>query len=319
MSPASRRAWPRSWVAITIFTPARGDARRRCPPPPWWRRDRGWRSARRGRAPRDRGPARGRAPGAAARRRRAGAPAGRPAPRARRGRADGRRSPRPRVRPAALSAKATLLAAVRRSITGFWKTMARRPREASLAPGEEDAARRRRARGPWPASAASSCPSRWGPSARWAARPRSQSVTSRRIDDVARRKCDMSRNGSEGWSVGRAWGYPAWRSDQPRTAHASALIDQDHADQHEAEPDGERQIALRCLERDGRRHHAREAVDVAADDHDRANLGRRPAEAGEQDGDEGEARIPEQRRDARRRGRRPWPSALPCTPPTGPR
>ena len=60
-------------------------------------------------------------------------------------------------------------------------------------------------------------------------------------------------------------------------------------------PTASGKIALRGLQRDGRRHDAREAVDVAADDHHGADLGRRAAEAREQDGDQREARIPQQR------------------------
>ena len=59
-SPASRRAWPRSCVAITILTPTPRPSRR-CLRPPLSRRDRGSPSARRGTAPPDR--ARARAPG----------------------------------------------------------------------------------------------------------------------------------------------------------------------------------------------------------------------------------------------------------------
>ena len=67
----------------------------------------------------------------------------------------------------------------------------------------------------------------------------------------------------------------------------------------------ERQVALGGLERDRRGHHARHAVDVAADDHHRADLGRRAAEAGEHRRDEREADVPEQRqRSAARRARR---------------
>ena len=58
----------------------------------------------------------------------------------------------------------------------------------------------------------------------------------------------------------------------------------------------ERQVALARLERDRRRHHARDAVDVAADDHHRADLGDRAAEAGEQHRDQRKPRVPEQRR-----------------------
>src|SRR5262245_28745754 len=51
------------------------------------------------------------------------------------------------------------------------------------------------------------------------------------------------------------------------------IHNEDHRDQHQAEADGERQVAFGGFQRDGGGHHAREAVDVAADDHHRANLG----------------------------------------------
>src|SRR5262249_40765431 len=79
---------------------------------------------------------------------------------------------------------------------------------------------------------------------------------------------------------------PANRSPGPPQAPGSGVDHDDEGDQHEAEPDGERQIALRCLERDRGRHGAGEAVDVAAHDEHRADLRRRTSEAGEQRGDE---------------------------------
>ena len=53
----------------------------------------------------------------------------------------------------------------------------------------------------------------------------------------------------------------------------------------DAERHRRRQVALAGLERDGRgRHHARDAVDVAADDHHRADFGDRAAEPGDEHG-----------------------------------
>ena len=68
--------------------------------------------------------------------------------------------------------------------------------------------------------------------------------------------------------------------------HASALMMNDDEDQHHAEADGQRQVALGGFQRDRRRHRAGEAVDVAADDDDGADFRGRTAESGEQCGDE---------------------------------
>ena len=58
----------------------------------------------------------------------------------------------------------------------------------------------------------------------------------------------------------------------------------DERDQHEAEPQRERQIALARFEGDGCRHDARHAIDIAPDDHHCADLGDRAAEPGKQYG-----------------------------------
>ena len=71
----------------------------------------------------------------------------------------------------------------------------------------------------------------------------------------------------------------------PVAAHGRRLdelrrgVDDEHdGDEYEPETERERQIALARLERDRGRHHARHAVDVAADDHHGADLGRGAAE-----------------------------------------
>src|SRR5262249_25063270 len=71
-------------------------------------------------------------------------------------------------------------------------------------------------------------------------------------------------------------------------AHApGGGVDEDDDDnQHEAEAHGERQVALRGLERRRGGHHAGEAVDVATDDHHGADLRGGAAETGEQRGDQ---------------------------------
>src|ERR1051325_1103836 len=65
--------------------------------------------------------------------------------------------------------------------------------------------------------------------------------------------------------------------------------------QHGTEAECERQVALGGLERDGGGHDSRHAVDIAADDHDGAHLGRRASQAGEHRRDEREARVPHER------------------------
>ena len=107
---------------------ARARRRARCPRSPWSRPGRGWRSARRGTAPPGRAPARARARAAAARRPTAAAPGGRRA-RARPTRASSSRRALALARAACrrrAARSATLPAALRRSITGRWNTMARR-------------------------------------------------------------------------------------------------------------------------------------------------------------------------------------------------
>ena len=76
ISPASRRAWPRSCVVITTLVPRGGDAGDDALPPRGSRRGRGWRRARRGTAPPAPGRRRGPGRGAAARRPKGAAPAG---------------------------------------------------------------------------------------------------------------------------------------------------------------------------------------------------------------------------------------------------
>src|SRR5689334_1171256 len=54
---------------------------------------------------------------------------------------------------------------------------------------------------------------------------------------------------------------------RPLARQMGADIDRQHeGHQHHPERKRERQVALARFERDGRRHHARDAVDVAADD-----------------------------------------------------
>ena len=154
---------------------------------------------------------------------------------------------------------------------------------------------------PWRCAAAWSCPSRSGRSARSARRARSVSETGRGSSRRARRSCTSSS--TIGRSVnGRAHGHhPAYRSPARRTPQASALTMTTMVISTRPSPMRERQVALGGFQRDRGGHGAGEAVDVAADDDDRADLGGGPAEAGEQRGDKAEARVPDQRRDAAER------------------
>ena len=88
-----------------------------------------------------------------------------------------------------------------------------------------------------------------------------------------------------------------WRPARSRMTKAAPFTPSDSDDQDDAEAQRQRQIALRGLQRDRRRHHPRHMIDIAADDHDRADLGARPAEAGEERGHEAEAAVPEQGQD----------------------
>src|SRR5436190_8162117 len=75
-------------------------------------------------------------------------------------------------------------------------------------------------------------------------------------------------------------------------------IDEEHeADEDDAEPEGERQVALARLERDRGGHDARDAVDVAADHHHRADFGSRAPAGGEGHGEERIAKVPQERAD----------------------
>src|SRR5947207_1853860 len=74
----------------------------------------------------------------------------------------------------------------------------------------------------------------------------------------------------------------------------------DKRDQHEPEPERERQIALARFKRNRRRHDARDAIYIAADDHHRSYFGDRAAESREQHRGERITCIPEERHRAPR-------------------
>ena len=64
---------------------------------------------------------------------------------------------------------------------------------------------------------------------------------------------------------------------------AQGQVDQrHHAQQHDAQRQRQWQVALAGFQRDGRGHHAGDAVDIAAHHHHRAHLGHRTAKGGEQ-------------------------------------
>ncbi|MCY1508867.1 hypothetical protein D9M68_431910 [compost metagenome] len=78
-------------------------------------------------------------------------------------------------------------------------------------------------------------------------------------------------------SAQRARGQPLQQPD-------GAVDRTDHRQQHDAQRQGQREVALAGLQRDGGGHHARDAGDVAADDHHRPHLGDGPREGREQHG-----------------------------------
>ena len=119
--------------------------------------------------------------------------------------------------------------------------------------------------------------------------------------DVARAIADVLQHDRQIGRRARAWSSPGEPFAGPARGPGERVDDDDDDDQHDAEPDRERQVALGGLQRDRRGHGAGEAVDVAADDDDGADLGGGAAEAGEQRGHQAEARIPDQRRDAAQR------------------
>src|SRR5579864_4974682 len=73
----------------------------------------------------------------------------------------------------------------------------------------------------------------------------------------------------------------------------SGRVQREHdRNQNETECEGEWKVALACFERDRRRHDARDAIDVAADNDHRAYLAGGAAEACHHDGEQREAEIP---------------------------
>ena len=64
-------------------------------------------------------------------------------------------------------------------------------------------------------------------------------------------------------------------------------------DKNEPQPHRQRQIALGGFKRDRGRHGAGEAVDIAADDHHRADLGGGSSKTCQQRGEQAKARIPQ--------------------------
>src|SRR5689334_10994665 len=72
-----------------------------------------------------------------------------------------------------------------------------------------------------------------------------------------------------------------------------ARVERDYQrNEDDAQAQCERQVALAGLERDGGGHDARDAIDVTANDHDRPDLRGGTAKPGQNDGNQGEARVP---------------------------
>ena len=182
-----------------------------------------------------------------------------------------------------IAATAVKDAALRRNITGRWNTMACR----RGAPGPSATAQRTLpdvgAINPCITRSSTLFPAPLGPrttvrTPRSSSRfTRSRIVRPRAANDTSSRTRGSSDEGGRLAMVSLGGVLDRRRGD----------VEREHdREQHDAEPHGERQVALRGLERDGGRHHAGEAVDVAADDHHRADLRDRAAERGEYDGDE---------------------------------
>src|SRR5271165_2406045 len=83
---------------------------------------------------------------------------------------------------------------------------------------------------------------------------------------------------------------------QPGYPIGRGVDDQREADQDSTEAERQRQIPFRGFQRDGRGHGAGEAVDIAPDDENRADLRACSSEAGQKRGDERKSSIPQQGR-----------------------
>ena len=108
---------------------------------------------------------------------------------------------------------------------------------------------------------------------------------------AARRRGDLHQAGSaDRWRA-----QPKRAFAHPRVICADRVQQHHDRDQHQSQRQRQRQVALAGLERDRRRHHPRDAVDVAADDHHRADFRDRAAESRQQHGGQRKARVPQQR------------------------
>src|SRR5882724_11884986 len=188
-----------------------------------------------------------------------------------------------------------LAATLRRSITGRWNTMARRTGGTSATPSQVT---RPMDGGTRPIATRNSVvlPEPFGPIStvggpgQMASDTRSSTVTWP-VPWPARMVTSSKR-------IGRSAGMARILSRQPLAGAAqeprAGIDDNNNRDQHQAEPDRQRQIALGGFQRDGRGHGAGEAVDVTADDDDGADFGSGAAEAGQQRDHEAEAALPDQ-------------------------
>ena len=251
------------------------------------------------------------APAAAARRPRARR-AGRARERRRAARARALAAPgRPRRRTAGRARAAHSRcwpATERRSSTGRWNTIACRRRIALVGgrprQGTVPAVGRSR-----PCSRRSSrlLPAPFGPMTRSAGRPRASGRC--RPPAACRRPRRRARAPRSGRIVRRRLGGAAIRAPAARdsgiggpgarcwrSASTAALTSTASVIRIRPSASASARLPLRGLERDRRRHHAGDVVDVAADDHDRADLGDGAAEAGERRGHQAVAAVPEQGR-----------------------
>src|SRR5579862_254734 len=199
------------------------------------------------------------------------------------------RASRPRT-PASASACSTLPAAERRSSTGRWNTIACRGGRVVDPP---------HAMRP-ESGAISPCRTRSSVllPAPFAPRMNVRSDGSMRAPTRSSTRVPRRMMVTSCATIGRPTAISTSPKTRPRplSRQMCADVDENHErDEHDAEAERERQVALARLERDRRRHHARDAIDVAADDDHRPHFRGGATEAREQHRQQRKARVPQKR------------------------
>src|SRR5471032_324694 len=186
------------------------------------------------------------------------------------------------------SAYSTLASAERRSITGRWNTIA-----WSGARVAEPAHRTAPAVGamrPWSTRSSTLLPAPLGPSTTTRARPsRAKSTLSSAAWPPSVTPRPRASSGKRG-ALAMPLGAPF--ADRKRRG----IQCEHHRQEDHAQRQRERQVALGGLQRDRGGHHARDAVDVASDDHHRAHFGGGAPEYREDHREERQAQVPQERR-----------------------